>query len=180
MNTALDIINNKRKELEQAFCSVNAGRSNYQIENFVIGTHDTATRQYQQCVIELQTKTYSIRRQIIEQRKMIKKFDNEKDADEKELFGISLEEMQMTLDSEVREWNTLYNIFQSMPKFTQQEFQDAEAEYWQLRLARQSQEDIMAHGRISVGNLDALWQAKHIDNPAVAFIQQNQKKELTQ
>ena len=67
-----------------------------------------------------------------------------------------------------------------MPKFTQQEFQDAEAEYWQLRLARQAQEDIMAHGRISVGNLDAMWQAKHIDNPAVAFIQQHEKKELTQ
>lgn len=180
METALDIINNKRKELETAFHNINQSRTDFQIKNFVVGSHDTPTRQYQQCLMELHSKTYNLRRHIIERRKLVKKIDAEKDADDKELLCISLEELDFGIESEVREWNVLYGIFQEMPKYTFEDFQAGEEEYWQLRLARQAQEDLVAHGRISVGNLDAMWQAKQIDHPGIQFIETNQKKELPQ
>jgi hypothetical protein len=74
----------------------------------------------------------------------------------------------------------LYAIFKEMPKFTHEQIQEAEEEYWQLRLARQAQEDICATGRISIGNVDAMWQAKQIDHPGIKFIEDNKNKELSQ
>lgn len=172
------IVSDKRKELEAAFHAINQSRTNFQLENFVVGQHDTPTRQFQQCIMELQVKTFNLRRQMIEKRKLLKKIDTETDPDEKELLLISMEELELGLESQVREWNTLYAIFQSMPKFTYEEIQAGEEEYWGLRLARQAGEDVLAHGRIGIGNLDAMWQAKQIDHPGIKFIEENQKKQL--
>ena len=174
------IINEKKNELEAAFHSINQARSDYQIEHFVIGQHDTEPRRYNQCVLELQVRTFNLRRQMIEKRKLLKKIATTTDVDDKELILINLEEMELGLENQVREWNTLYNLFENMQKFTYEQIQLAENEYWNLRLARQAQEDIMSNGRIGTGNLDALWQAKHIDNPAIAFIEENNKNQLTQ
>lgn len=174
------IVNEKRTELETAFHAINQARSNYQIKHFVVGQHDTEPRKYSQCVLELQVRTFNLRRQIVEKRKLLKKIAKSVDADEKELLTIDLEELELGLENQVREWNSLYNLFESMPKFSYEEIQNDEENYWQLRLARQSQEEILANGRIGVGNLDALWQSKAIDNPAISFIEQNSKKELTQ
>jgi hypothetical protein len=179
MNYQIDkIINEKKNELEAAFHAINQARSNYQIQHFVVGQHDTEPRQYSQCVLELQVRTFNLRRQMVEKKKLLKKISATTDADEKELLGIDLEEMELGLENQVREWNVLYQIFSSMPKYTYEQIQSGEEEYWQLRLARQSQEEILAHGRIGVGNLDALWQSKAIDNPAIAFIEQHKKPEL--
>lgn len=174
------IVGDKRVELETAFHAINQGRSDFQLSNFVVGQHDTATRQYQQCVLELQLKTFTIRRMLVEKRKLEKKILAATDVDDKELDCITLEELTLNVEGQVREWNTLYAIFQSMPKFTHEQIQAGEQEYWGYRLARQAQEDITAHGRIGVGNLDAMWQAKQIENPALAFITANETKELAQ
>lgn len=173
------IVNEKKNELEAAFHSINQSRSNYQIEHFVIGQHDTDSRKYSQCVLELQVRTFNLRRQIIEKRKLLKKIEDTTNIDDKELLYIDVEEMELALENQVREWNTLYNIFEAMPKFTYDQIQSGESEYWNLRLARQCQEDLMSQGRIGAGNIDALWQSKAIDNPAIEFIQEN-KKQLTQ
>jgi hypothetical protein len=174
------IVNEKKSELEAAFHAINQARSNYQIEHFVVGQHDTAPRQYSQCVLELQVRTFNLRRQMVQKKQLLKKIASTTDQDEKELLTIDLEEMELGLENQVREWNTLYNIFEAMPKFTYEQIQSGEGEYWNLRLARQCQEDLLAQGRIGVGNLDALWQSKAIENPAITFIETNAKKELTQ
>jgi hypothetical protein len=174
------IVNEKRTELEAAFHSINQARSNYQIEHFVVGQHDTEPRKYSQCVLELQVRTFNLRRQMVQKRQLLKKIASTTDIDEKELLTIDLEELELGLENQVREWNTLYNIFEAMPKFTYEQIQSGESEYWNLRLARQCQEDLLASGRIGVGNLDALWQSKAIENPAITFIEGNTKKELTQ
>lgn len=181
MDYTVDVItNDKKKELEDAFHAINQGRSDFQIHNFVIGQHDTDSRRFIQCVIELQAKTFNLRRQLIEKRKLLKKIESTSNIDEKELAVIDLEELELSLESQVREWNTLYAIFKAMPKFSHEEIQNSEEQYWQLRLARQAQEDILSSGRISVGNLDAMWQAKQIDHPGVTFIENHNKKELPQ
>jgi hypothetical protein len=181
MNYNIDVItNDKQKELEDAFHSINQGRTDFQLHNFVIGQHDTDSRRFMQCVMELQAKTFNLRRQLIQKRKLLKKIDNTVDLDDKELFKIDHEELELSLEGQVREWNTLYAIFKEMPKFTHEQIQEAEEEYWQLRLARQAQEDICATGRISIGNVDAMWQAKQIDHPGIKFIEDNKNKELSQ
>ena len=88
---------------------------------------------------------------------------------------IDLENLHFAMQGAVREFNRYYEIFETLPKFTYEQMQDAEERYWQLRLARQAQCDIDASGRIGTGNHEALWQAGLIENPGHEFLERNHK-----
>jgi hypothetical protein len=152
---ALEIVN-KRHELFDAFSAVAQPRSNYQIAKFVVGEHCTPERQYMQVVNELQRKTTNIRRALVEQRILYKKLNAEIDPDKQELLQIDLDELRFSIEGAVREFNTLYAIYKSYPRYTAEQLQAAEAGYWHKRLAIQSQLDIEATGVIGQGNADAL------------------------
>lgn len=160
MNLSLDqIVTHGRAELEQAFLDVSQSRSNYAIDKFVIGGHDTAERRWHQCVIELKSKTFNLRRMLIKKNQLIDKINKMPAGDDKLLAQIDLEEMELNLTADVREWNYLYAMFKSMPPCSYEQFQQAEERYWQLRLTRQAQLDIESTGTIGIGNLDALREA---------------------
>lgn len=179
VDNQLDIVRVK-KELMGSIDAINQSRSNYQIERFVVGEHATVERQFMQCVLELQTKLSNIKKGRIQLRKLNKKLASEQDDDEKELISIDIEDLELSLKSQMREAGTLYAIYTSMPKFTYQELQQAEEKYWTLRLAKQAQLDVESTGRISVGNLDALRMAGIVeDSFAQHFLNPPQKpKEL--
>lgn len=169
--TDITLIESKHNELHDAFLEIFQGRSDYQIENFVVNSHVTPERQYAQCVLELQNKYYSIKRADISRRKLQHEIKTEKcpfTIEEKEL---ELEQLDIAMIGALREFDTLYRIFQTLPKFSNQQLQQSEANYWVERLATQAQQDIEAHGAVSVGNAEALRQANIINNYSQRFFE---------
>lgn len=146
-------------KLFQAFEAVSQPRSDYQIRKFVVGEHETPERQYLQVVTEIQRKVSSLRRAVIDRRKKEAQLKTETNEDEREILQIDLDDMNFAITGAMREFNTLYVIYQSLPQFTAQELQDAEEGYWIRRLIRQSQVDIDSFGQVGPGNMDALRQA---------------------
>lgn len=173
-------IQTMKKDVMEAIDSIAQSRSNYQLQHFVVGQHDTQERQYQQCLLELNTKLNNIKRDQIALKKLQKKLAAEVDADEKELIEIDIEEIGFGLKSQMREAGVLYSIFSAMPKFTYQQLQEAEERYWQLRLSRQAETDIAQRNLgIGAGNLEALRQAGLIDGFSQTFLEKT-LPEITQ
>ena len=149
----------KGRELRNSFEAVSQSRSDYQLKHFVVQQHETPERQFLQVVIELQRKVSSIRRAQIGLRQLSNKMAEEDDDDERDLLALDQEDAEFAILGAIREFNCLYAMYEALPKFTHEQIQDAEQEYWQTRLARQSCLDLEATSRIGVGNLDALRQA---------------------
>ena len=162
MNTDINDISEKHNELHEAFLQIFQGRSNFQLDNFVVGMHMTPERQYAQCVLEMQNKYYSIRRADIGRRKLLKQIEEAVDEFDREEKVLELEQTEIAIIGAIREFDHLYAIFKAMPKFTIDELEKAESDYWIERLSIQSQIDIDATGRISTGNYEALRQVNMI------------------
>lgn len=169
MSTDINDVNEKHKELHEAFLQIFQGRSNFQLDNFVVGMHMTPERQYAQCVLEMQHKYYSIRRADIGRRKLLKQIEEATDEFDKEEKLLDLEQTEIAIIGALREFDHLYAIFKAMPKFTIEELEEGESKYWIERLAIQSQIDIDATGRISTGNYEALRQIDLIRDHAKRF-----------
>ena len=81
-----------------------------------------------------------------------------------------MEQLEISIVGAIREFNHLYNIFQSMPKFTIEQLQEAESKYWLERITTQAQIDIEAHGSIGTGNGEVLRQIDLIKGDTQRFL----------
>ena len=171
MNTDITLIESKHNELHEAFLQIFQGRSDFQLENFVVNAHSTTERQYAQCVLELQNKYYSIKRADISRRKLRHEIETETCPFSIEEKQLDLEQLEIAIIGALREFDTLYRIYQSLPKYTNKELQNAEDKYWLERLTTQAQQDIEAHGAVSVGNAEALRQINVIKDYSNRFFQ---------
>lgn len=160
-----------KEELYDSFINNLQGRSQYQIENFVVGMHNQPERQFSQIAIELQHKYYNIRRADINRRKLLNDLETEKDPFKKEEMELDLEQMDIAIIGALREFDYLYKLYQKYPKYTAEQIEDAEHKYWVERLAIQAQIDVEAHGRIGTGNMEALRQAKMITGQEQRFFE---------
>lgn len=141
-------------------------RSRYQIENFVVGQHDTLEMQYRQILIEAQELIYKIKMAEINQKKLLIQIDrllktgDELDALEAEEKQLSLQRTEIVLEGSRRELKILENLFNNSKKYSPEDIEDNQQEYWKLRLSRQAEMDkIQAIEGVSVSNLEALLQA---------------------
>lgn len=164
-----DRVKTAKEELYDSFLNNLQGRSQYQLDNFVVGMHMTPERQYSQISIELQHKYYNIRRADINRRKMLKDIEKETDEFKLEEMQLDLEQMDIAIIGALREFDHLYKLYQQYPKYTAEQIEAAEHKYWIERLAIQAQIDIEAHGRIGTGNMEALRQAKMITGQEQRF-----------
>jgi len=175
MDTSIEPIERKYDELHEQFLEAFQGRSDFQISNFVVGAHKSPERQFAQCMAELQAKYFSIKRADINRRRLKHEIENSAcpfDIEEKE---VTLQELSIALTGALREFDTLYQIYQQLPKFKNQELQEAERGYWLDRIAEQSQRDIEASGTVSSGNAEALRQVGLIDGYSERFLQSVQE-----
>jgi hypothetical protein len=170
MNIDISDVNNKHDELHDAFLQIFQGRSNFQLDNFVVGAHMTDERQYAQCVIELQHKYFNIRRADITRKKLIQEINECEDEFKKEEKVIDLQETEISIIGALREFYHLYEIFKNMPKFTAEQLETAESKYWLKRLTTQSQIDIESQGSIGPGNAEALRQIDLINGHSSRFM----------
>lgn len=160
-----------KEELYDSFINNLQGRSQYQIENFVVGMHNQPERQFSQISIELQHKYYNIRRADINRRKLLNDLEKETDPFKVEEMELDLEQMDIAIIGALREFDYLYQLYQKYPKYTAEQIEAAEHKYWVERLAVQAQIDIEAHGRIGTGNMEALRQAKMITGQEKRFFE---------
>jgi hypothetical protein len=177
IDNRVDKVLSKIKEMESAFLEIQQPRTPFVLEKFVVGQHDTLETQYQQCVLELQVKYDNIRRARLNKKKILIKIseyatrNTELDKVEADLLTIDLEEQERAMLGAIREFETLYSIWQSFPKkYTREDIDKNQADYWQKRLSRQAQQDIQATGRVGAGNSEALRQIEmeNILKPKIA------------
>lgn len=167
------------EELEGAFDEIQMARTPFQLEHFVIGYHVDDGQQYAQCVLEMSIKWQNLRRAKLHKRRLELEIERLiRHAEELEDGGdwdalnraeqLRLKAAQKEIDKEdqdraalgaVRELKSLYDIWKrKWPKkrYTREELNARQPEYWHKRALLQAQQDMQATGRIGVGNQDLL------------------------
>jgi hypothetical protein len=151
-------------DIAEAIAEIQQPRSRFQLTHFVIGQHDTPEMRFYQVCIELQDMGYklrlaqlSIRKTEIEISRLLHTGD-ELDAIEAEEKQVGLEQTRIVMRGAERELAILTDLFDESTHYTRDEIEHAQPEYWQLRLTRQTNLQIMAGG-VQWAQLDSMRQA---------------------
>lgn len=138
-------------------------RSAYQLEKFVIGQHDTAEMRYRQILIEAQDLIYKIKLGEINLAKTKLEIDQlTKNGTELSLLEAAEKQLHydyglIVLQGSKKELEILKALFDKYEKYTPEEIEQNQAEYWAKRLGRQAEIDRAAASTgISSGNLASL------------------------
>jgi len=154
--------------ITDAIAEVQQPRSRFQLIHFVIGQHDTAEMRFYQLCLELQDMGYKlrmaqigVRKAEVEIRRLLETGD-ELDALEAEEKQVGLEQTHIVMRGAERELAILTDLFDESQKFTRDEIEHAQPEYWQKRLTRQTNLQLMT-GSVDVGQLTSLDNAGLLD-----------------
>ena len=155
--------------IHDAIAEVQQPRSRYQLIHFVIGQHDTAEMRFYQLCLELQDMGYklrvaqlSVRKTEIEIARLLETGD-ELDAIEAEEKQVGLEQTQIVMKGAQREIAILEDIFNECQHYTRDEIEHAQPEYWQKRLTRQTNLQLMS-GNVGWAQLDSMRQIGLLDD----------------
>jgi hypothetical protein len=170
-------------EIDKAIAEVQQSRSRFQLERFVLGQHATPEMQYYQTVIELQDMIYKYKiaqigvkkaeAKIIKLRKSGDQIDELK-AQEVELDLIQIEFVMLGHE---RELSHLIDIFNSFThKYSREEIEKAQPDYWQARLTNNARAMLMGNGGVNPAHIEAMEQAGVLDGFLESI--EESKKEL--
>jgi len=154
--------------ITEAIAEVQQPRSRFQLVHFVIGQHDTPEMRYYQLCLELQDMGYKLRMAQLGVRKAeveiarLLATGDDLDAIEAEEKQVGLEQTQIVMRGAERELAILTDLFDESQKFTRDEIEHAQPEYWQKRLTRQTNLQLMA-GNVDAGQLTSLHNAGLLD-----------------
>lgn len=155
-------------EIQEAIEATQQPRSRYQLVHFVLGQHDTPEQQFRQLCLELQSIRRNIKSALLIEKKgklkvaRLLETGDEIDAVDAEIILSDMEEANVVMLGAYRELAVLEDLFNSIPHFTLDEIEHGQDEYWQLRLTRQTNLQIMAGG-VGWAQLDAMRQANLLD-----------------
>ena len=154
--------------ITDAITEVQQPRSRFQLIHFVIGQHDTPEMQFYQLCLELQDMGYKlrlaelgVRKTEIEISRLLETGD-ELDAIEAEEKQVGLEQTLIVMRGAEREIAILTDLFDESQKFTRDEIEHAQPEYWSKRLTRQTNLQIMS-GNVGWAQLDSMRQVGLLD-----------------
>jgi hypothetical protein len=169
--------------IEKAIAEVQQSRSRFQLERFVLGQHATPEMQYYQTVIELQDMIYKYKLAEIAVKKTEAKIVklrasgdelDELKAQEQEL---GLAQTRFTMIGAQRELAHLVDIWNTFKhKFTREEIETAQPDYWQARLTNNAKAMLMGGSSVNAAHIEAMEQAGVLDS-FVAEVEKT-KKEL--
>lgn len=172
-----EILSACARAIAPAVDAIQQPRTNFELQRFVIGQHDTEPRRYAQCVLELQIKIQGLRRAQIVRRQLVRRIqrletkNTQTSNDAAALLRLDLEDHDHACLGATRELEALQFVFKSFPRqYTREELNEAEAEYWRARLLRQATQDLAATGRIGVGNQEALRQIGLPAGPSPEYV----------
>lgn len=153
-----------------AMAEVQQSRSNFQLEKFVVGQHDTVEMQYVQTLLELQNSYYTIRTVSLQMKKTeieinrLRASGDEVDEIEAQIKELGLEQTRLVGIGAFRELDKLMKIFNSFKhKYTREEIESAQEEYWSKRLNRQAVLQALGGTANQAGHLDSLRQIGAIE-----------------
>lgn len=165
-----------------AIAEVQKPRSAFQLEKFVVGQHDTDEMKYYQTVIEIQSLYYTIRNVSLEMKKTeieinkLRKTGDEIDEIDAQIKELGLEQTRIVGVGAFRELSDLMQIFNSFEKkYTREEIEMAQPEYWNKRLNRQAVLELNAGSQAAAANLESLRQigAISVNNQGIFPSDQN-------
>jgi hypothetical protein len=152
-------------EILLSMAEVQQARSNFQIEKFVVNQHDTEEMRYFQTLLELQSLYYTIKVVSLEMQKSeieiqrLRATGNPIDEIDAQIKEVGLEQTRLIGIGSFRELDTLIEIYNSFPvKYTRDEIEQAQENYWSLRLRRQSVLESVGGSQAQASHLDALRQ----------------------
>ena len=155
--------------IQDAIAEIQQPRSRYQLIHFVIGQHDTPEMRFYQLCLELQDMGYKLRlaklgvkKSEVEIRRLLETGD-ELDAIEAEEKQVGLEQTRIVMRGAERELAILTDLFNESQKFTRDEIEHAQPEYWQKRMTRQTNLQIMS-GSVGWAQLDSMRQIGLLDD----------------
>ena len=154
--------------IAEAIEEIQQPRSRFQLIHFVIGQHDTPEMRFYQLCLELQDMGHKLRLAQINVRKgeiqisRLLETGDELDALEAEEMEVGAEQHRIVMRGAERELAILTDLFDESQKFTRDEIEHAQPEYWQKRLTRQTNLQIMS-GNVGWAQLDSMRQAGLLD-----------------
>lgn len=146
-------IDNIINEIETAFFDIPFGNSTFQVKNFILGQSITPERAYRSIGLELLNVLRRIKTQIFDMRinevktrqKKEKLSDPGLDKFEREILELELLKDansdnygKKLLNDAIVDFEFLYNEFKKYPKFTREQFEQAEQNYYTQSLERQA------------------------------------------
>jgi hypothetical protein len=155
--------------IRDAIAEIQQPRSRYQLIHFVLGQHDTPEMQFYQLMLELQDMGYKLRMAQLNVRKTeveiarLLETGDELDALEAEEKQVGLEQTQIVMKGAQREIAILEDIFNTCQHYTRDEIEHAQPEYWQARLTRQTNLQMMS-GNVQWAQLDSMRQIGLLDD----------------
>jgi len=156
-------------DIHDAIAEVQQPRSRYQLVHFVLGQHDTPEMQFYQLMLELQDMGFKLRMAELNVKKTeveitrLLETGDELDAIEAEEKQVGLEQTQIVMKGAQREIAILEDIFNTCQHYTRDEIEHAQPEYWQARLTRQTNLQMMS-GNVQWAQLDSMRQIGLLDD----------------
>tara|TARA_R110000824_G_scaffold188231_1_gene369574 strand:+ start:83 stop:895 length:813 start_codon:yes stop_codon:yes gene_type:complete len=162
------------KEIDQEQKNFNHSHSQFSWKHFIINGQQSKSRSIRQVASEIQSKKSALienKYKIILDQNEADRFENiavtEKDHYQKTMYIIKAEQLRKNLENTImyfegalKDVMTLSAIYKDLTKDfkTEEDFENAENDYWIRRLVTQSIWDYRAEGRIRIGNQEALEQ----------------------
>lgn len=164
----LELINMPMDDLHPiftAFDNVQKSRSRFQLEKFVVGQHDTPEQQYKQTLLEIQNLYYTLKVINLEVKKdkieidRLRSTGDEIDELNAQIKELGMEQTYRSAMGALHELQDLVAIWESFEhKYTQEELELSQPEYWNKRLHRQSVLESIGGTQAQASHLDALRQ----------------------
>jgi hypothetical protein len=166
-------------EIVELFAEVSQSRSDYQLEKFVVNQHDTDEMRYVQTLLEIQHIYYTVKHMSLEAKKdkikleRLRATGDEIDAIEAEQLEIGMERGSLVALGTYRELETLLKILSQFPRYTRDQIEAGQADYWNKRMHRQIETDQMG-GRPSIAaHLNSLIQMGEL-----RYVTENEKQSI--
>ena len=171
-------------EINKAIAEVQQPRSRFQLERFVLGQHATDEMRYYQTVIELQDAIYKYKLAKINVKKAeikiakLRATGDELDELKAQEVELGLAQTGFAMVGAEREMNHLLEIFDTFShKYSREEIEAAQPDYWQARLTNNAKAMLMGGASVNPAHIEAMEQAGVLDN-FVAEVEKT-KKELS-
>ena len=158
---------NRIKELQQLMKEVPFGNSAYQATHF--NEKETPERKYRHCLLQVDRKIKALKECEFRRRRIdidvleIKEKLTSATGFEKDKLLIDLEEKEYNLESEIKliedaaiELCIYEKLLTDLPKFTREQFELSESEYWKQKLLNDARLEQLSTGTVSVGTLASL------------------------
>lgn len=172
------------QEVEKAIAEVQQPRSRFQLERFVLGQHATEEMRYYQTVIELQDAIYKYKLAVLSVKKAnikiakLRATGDELDELKAQQLELGLAQTSFAMVGAEREMKDLLEIFDTFThKYTREEIEAAQPDYWQARLTNNAKAMLMGGQSVNAAHIEAMEQAGVLES-FVAEVEKA-KKELS-